>query len=80
MEKVKVTRYMPGKRPDYAIDSSSSDSDDDDDIIHDEEMGVVSDRVEVLKEQHREYNEHEITTDKRLARLRERSTHVERFI
>lgn len=33
MQKVKVTRYIPGKRPDYAKDQSSSSDSEDEDFI-----------------------------------------------
>ncbi len=76
MEKVKVTRYMPGRRPDYAADtldtSSSSDSE------GEGEVGVVRDRKDELHDQHREYNDREVSSDRRLERLRERATHVDR--
>ena len=83
MEKVKVTRYMPGRRPDYAMESSSDSDhevDDNDDNDNEEEVGVVRNREEELEEQRNEYNEREISKDKRLARLRERSTHIERLV
>lgn len=33
MQKVKVSRYIPGKRPDYAKDQSSSSESEDEDFI-----------------------------------------------
>ena len=77
MEKVKVTRYMPGRRPDYApdtLDTSSSSSDSE----GEGQVGVVRDRRDELHEQHREYDEREVSKDRRLERLRERATHVDR--
>lgn len=87
MEKVKVTRYIPGRRPDYAIQSSSeeeeeSDSDDEGNhakIEEEEALGVVRIREDELEGQRMEYNETEVSRDRRLARLRERSTYVERY-
>ena len=72
MEKVKVTRYMPGRRPDYAGtgDTSSSSS------SSSEEEGEEREEEEE-REQHY-INERDVTGDRRLNRLRERSTHIER--
>ena len=86
MEKVKVTRYMPGRRPDYAIESSSESSSEEEEEGPEEHggldelegEGIGRDRIEELEEQRREYDEKEVAKDRRLARLRERSTHVER--
>ena len=80
MEKVKVTRYMPGKRPDYARDSSSSSSSsEDEDEEEEEEEGKVREEEQV-EENRKEYGDEEVARDRRLARLRERTTHVERYV
>ena len=80
MEKVKVTRYMPGRRPDYARDSSSSSSSsEDEDEEEEEEEGKVREEEQV-EENRKEYGDEEVARDRRLARLRERTTHVERYV
>ena len=79
MEKVKVTRYMPGRRPDYARDSSSSSSSSEDEDEGEEEEGKVREEEQV-EENRREYGDEEVARDRRLARLRERTTHVERYV
>ena len=68
MEKVKVTRYVTGKRPDYAPDSSSDE---------DDEIGFQSRRTaqprfeeEEEKEEEEEEEEREIQ-DRRLRRLQQ---------
>ena len=70
MEKVKVTRYVTGKRPDYAPDSSSDEED---------EFGFQARKValpraeeEDEKEEEEEEMEDQDVMDRRLRRLQQR--------
>ena len=70
MEKVKVSRYKPGKRPDYAPSSSSEDEEhpNQDEKVEEEEEAV--DVPQPLLE----YSAAEVVvSDKRLQRLQERA-------
>ena len=65
MEKVKVTRYISGKRPAYAQESSSdesSSSEEEDNVPQQQPVHETS-----------MYNEQDLTRDRRLLRLRERA-------
>ncbi|KNC72525.1 hypothetical protein SARC_14919, partial [Sphaeroforma arctica JP610] len=59
MEKVKVKRYVPGKRPDYAADEESEEEADDDERVGNE--GTSEALVDVKPE--------DLATDRRLRRL-----------
>ena len=73
MQKVKVTRYVSGRRPDYAPSESESESSDEDDDIpgegeeEDEEMGEAYDRED-------DSDDMVDANDRRLLRLRERQS------
>ncbi|KRY32609.1 Microfibrillar-associated protein 1 [Trichinella spiralis] len=73
MEKVKVSRYVAGKRPDYAV-SCNSDSDDDDYVYHEEsdlkklESAHVVEQQEELEIRSEEF-ERKAVSDPRLRRL-----------
>lgn len=73
MEKVKVTRYIPGKRPVYARDSSSDGSDSDGDRSEGE---VEYSEVKEERASPPQYNEADLARDPRLRRLVERSAEV----
>ena len=76
MEKVKVNRYITGKRPEYAGESSSSESDSEEEEEEEgrrkegEEEGEEDAEVEVPLQL---YNEADLARDRRLRRLIERS-------
>lgn len=63
MQKVKVNRYVTGKRPDYAPDSSSDESE--------EEFVVKKTKQKVEKEEEEEVPIEEGVVDRRLKRLQE---------
>lgn len=69
MQKVKVQRYISGKRPDYASSSDSSDSDDD--FIDRKQSRAYSrhDEAHPLDYQPVQYEQHEVQEDSRLRRL-----------
>ncbi len=71
MQKVKVTRYVSGRRPEYAISDSESESSDDDEegfapVGGDSGVGIVEEVESVSVD------------DRRLQRLRERQSVTER--
>lgn len=70
MQKVKVQRYISGKRPDYAQSDSSEEESEDDDFI-DRKQQRSYERSHELALAHRavEYDEHEVKDDSRLRRL-----------
>lgn len=77
MQKVKVTRYVSGRRPEYAQSDSESESSDDDD---EEEVGVATmggaeegeeELGEGLQQQVVQMEELSHVDDRRLRRLRE---------
>ena len=76
MQKVKVTRYISGRRPDYAqADSSSESSDEEEGFGVQGEVGSpgrVEGEEEVVKEVKEEEEEAAMMDDPRLRRLRER--------
>ena len=75
MEKVKVNRYIPGRRPDYAGDTSSSSSSESE-SEEEEEKGGEGDgeeEEEEIEKTRQLYDEIEILRDRRLRRLIERS-------
>lgn len=73
MEKVKVNRYIPGRRPDYAGDTSSSSSSESESEEEEEKGGRHEGDREEEEEIRQLYNEVELAKDRRLRRLIERS-------
>ena len=75
MEKVKVNRYIPGRRPDYAGDTSSSSESESEEEEEkgDGHEGDGEEEEEEFEKTRQLYNEFEISRDRRLRRLVERS-------
>jgi microfibrillar-associated protein 1 len=69
MEKVKVTRYVTGKRPDYAPDISSGEEDEDEEFFQQRKTAQAKDEEEKIEE---EVDEEQEIQDRRLQRLQQR--------
>lgn len=74
MQKVKVTRYVSGRRPEYAPSDSESESSDDDEgfvpITGEGVEGVEAEGVEMVEE----VQSYGSVDDRRLQRLKERQS------
>lgn len=71
MQKVKVNRYVSGRRPDYAPESSDSESSDEEEgFVATQEVGERREEREVVVEEEEGWEDH--MDDRRLRRLRER--------
>ena len=72
MQKVKVTRYVSGRRPEYAPSESDSESSDEDDISGDEEEEEEEEEDRVGYEERVHPEDMLDANDRRLLRLRDR--------
>lgn len=82
MEKVKVTRYMPGKIPDYAVadESESSTSDDGDSDSDNDDRSVADEDLSEERVDEPVHDDSVAIQDRRLARLMERTAHVDKWV